>query len=73
VLPCPIVRHHGTHVDFGRPKGRYVDDVDATYAKAIEAGATEVRALRDEDHGDRMGGVLDPFGNQWWMASPLAT
>ncbi len=49
----------------------YVDDVDATYAAALKAGATEVRGLRDEDHGDRMGGLLDPVGNQWWMATPL--
>lgn len=50
----------------------YVDDVDATYASALAAGATQVRELRNEDHGDRMGGVKDSFGNQWWMASPIA-
>lgn len=50
----------------------YVDDVDATYASAIHAGATEVQAPGDQSHGDRMGGVSDPFGNQWWIASPLA-
>ena len=51
----------------------HVDDVDATYPAALKAGATEVRAVRDEDHGDRKGGVLDPVGNQWWIASPRAT
>ncbi len=51
----------------------YVDDADEAYRKAIAAGATSVREIRDESHGDRMGGVLDPVGGQWWMATPIGT
>ena len=49
----------------------YVDDADDAFRKAIAAGATPVREMRDESHGDRMGGVLDPVGGQWWMATPI--
>ena len=34
-------------------------------------GRTSVREPRDESHGDRMGGVIDPVGGQWWMATPI--
>ena len=44
----------------------YVPDADATYARALEAGATPVYAPTD-DHpsGDRWGEAKDPFGNTW--------
>lgn len=47
----------------------YVPDVDATYARALEAGGVSVREVRDEEYGDRSGGVKDPFDNQWWVAT----
>jgi PhnB protein len=47
----------------------YVDDVDAWYHRALKAGATSVRELTNEFYGDRVGGVQDPSGNQWWMAT----
>jgi PhnB protein len=50
----------------------YVEDCDATYAQAIEAGATSVREPADQPYGDRMAGILDPFGYKWWIAHPLA-
>jgi PhnB protein len=50
----------------------YVDDCDTTYAKAIEAGATSVREPADQPYGDRMAGILDPFGYKWWVAHALA-
>lgn len=43
----------------------YVPDVDATYAKAIEAGATSVEAVQTFMTGDRFGTVIDPFGHRW--------
>ena len=49
----------------------YVPDVDATYAKALACGATSVQPPADQPYGDRSGGVLDVFGNQWWMATHL--
>jgi PhnB protein len=48
----------------------YVPDADATYAHALEAGATPVHAPTD-DHpsGDRWGEAKDPFGNTWYIAT----
>jgi PhnB protein len=47
----------------------YVEDCDALYAKAIEAGATAVMPLADQFYGDRSGGVKDVSGNYWWIAT----
>lgn len=47
----------------------YVEDVDAWYHRAMQAGGTSVRELTDESYGDRVGGVQDPVGNQWWIAT----
>ena len=46
----------------------YVDDPDATYERALKAGAISVRAPADQFYGDRNAGVQDTSGNQWWMA-----
>jgi PhnB protein len=50
----------------------YVADADALYQRALKAGATSVRAPADQPYGDRMGGVEDSWGNQWWVATRLA-
>ena len=50
----------------------YVDSADEVYVSALAAGATSLRAPQDESHGDRMGGVIDKFGIQWWIATPIA-
>ena len=49
----------------------YVADTDAVYQRALAAGATSVREPRDEPYGDRSGGVRDPFGNVWWIATHI--
>ncbi len=47
----------------------YVEDADATYERALAAGATSEREPRDEFYGDRMAGVRDAYGNIWWFAT----
>lgn len=47
----------------------YVEDVDAVYRQALEAGGVSTRAPQDEFYGDRSGGVSDAFGNQWWLST----
>jgi PhnB protein len=47
----------------------YVEDCDATYARALEAGATSVQEVADQFYGDRSGGVRDPVGNLWWIVT----
>ncbi len=47
----------------------YVEDVDATYDRALAAGATAVRPVADLFYGDRSGQFTDPFGHRWSVAS----
>jgi PhnB protein len=47
----------------------YVEDVDAVYRRAIEAGATSVREPANQFYGDRSAGVIDPVGNHWGIAT----
>jgi PhnB protein len=49
----------------------YVNDVDATVAGALQAGAETLRPVEDQFWGDRMGGVTDPFGHQWFVATHI--
>ena len=49
----------------------YVPDTDAVYRQAVAAGATSLREPVDEPYGDRSGGVRDPFGNTWWIATHI--
>jgi PhnB protein len=67
-------------MDFLGPKARggtsvsiliYVDDVDTVFARAIAAGATELRPLCDQFYGDRSGTVTDPWGHVWSIASRI--
>ncbi len=51
----------------------WVDDVDATWKRAIDAGATSESTPEDKPYGHRSGGVVDPNGNTWWIASPVRT
>jgi PhnB protein len=48
----------------------YVADADATYERAVKAGATPVHAVSDQPWGDRQGTVRDPFGNVWYIGMP---
>ena len=45
----------------------YVEDVDATVARAVKAGAKLIRPVADQFYGDRTGGVTDPFGHAWFV------
>lgn len=48
----------------------YVPDVDASYRRALEAGGLPVdEPKRMEGDPDRRGGVKDPAGNTWWIAT----
>lgn len=47
----------------------YVEDVDTVFKQAVAAGAKVKRPVADQFYGDRMGGVEDPFGYTWWIAT----
>ena len=66
--------------DYGKlgPKARggataglmiYVEDVDAAYQRALDAGATQERPVENQFWGDRMGSLVDPFGHSWSLAT----
>ena len=79
------VIHHVTlkignaHMEMGEAQGPYqpmptmfylyVEDCDALYKRAMSAGATSISEPQDHPYGDRSGGVIDPFGNKWYIAT----
>jgi PhnB protein len=62
----------------GHPLGRagnptalhvYVEDTDAVYRRALDAGASSLGEPADQPYGERSGGVKDPSGNVWYIAT----
>jgi PhnB protein len=49
----------------------YVDDADAWFERAVDAGAKVIYPLADQPYGDRNGGVQDEWGNHWYIGSHL--
>ena len=47
----------------------YVENVDRTVEKAVAAGAKVKSKVENKFYGDRMGGIEDPFGHQWYVAT----
>lgn len=47
----------------------YVEDVDARVAQAVAAGAKLTRPVANQFYGDRTGGIEDPFGYHWYLAT----
>jgi PhnB protein len=51
----------------------YVDDTDATYQRAVAAGAEVVETPSDQFYGDRRAMVKDRYGNVYQIATPIAS
>ena len=49
----------------------WIEDVDAVYERALQAGATSESPPEDKPYGHRSAGVIDPNGNTWWVAAPV--
>lgn len=49
----------------------YVENVDAVFNQAVDAGATVKEKLTDKFYGDRMGTVVDPFGHVWHLGTHI--
>jgi PhnB protein len=47
----------------------YVEDCDTIYKRALDVGATSLMEPKDQFYGDRSGGVKDPVGNHWFIAT----
>ena len=75
MLSDDFPEHHG---DVGAPPPAgvvlhlQVEDVDSWFARAVDAGCTEIMPLADQAWGDRYGRVKDPFGHTWSLASVIA-
>jgi PhnB protein len=48
------------------------DDPDAVLRRAVEAGATQTSAA-GEEHGWRLGRIIDPFGHEWEIGKPIGS
>lgn len=49
----------------------YVPDVDATYRKGLEAGATALQEPVKKEDEDKRGGFKDPWGTSWWIGTKV--
>jgi len=49
----------------------YVPNADEAYKRALEAGAKSLMEVEDRPYGERSGGVEDPSGNRWYIATPF--
>ena len=67
----PGMGHRGPKAIGGTPVSLvlYVEDVDAVFKRATEAGGKSVRPVENQFYGDRMGTLEDPFGHLWSIAT----
>ena len=67
----PEMDYKGPKALGGSPVGImiYVADCDTIFKQAIDAGGTEMQALKDQFYGDRSGTLKDPFGHIWTVAT----
>lgn len=67
----PEMNVHGPRAIGGTPVTIhvYVEDADAVFDAAVEAGATPLRAVEDQFYGDRSGQFEDPWGHHWNVAT----
>lgn len=47
----------------------YVENADAVFARALDAGGKQMRPMQDQFYGDRSGSLADPFGHVWHVAT----
>ena len=47
----------------------YVEDVDAVFQRALDAGGKQQRPVQDQFYGDRSGTLEDPYGHSWTVAT----
>jgi len=81
VIQHAAVRIGDSPIEMGEAQGAYqpmatrfylyLPNVDASYQRAIDAGATSIMPPKDQPYGERVAGVKDAFGNEWFMARPV--
>lgn len=70
---CPEMGAHSPEHFGGSPVSLhfYVKDVDAVVKRAVAAGAKLIRPVADMFYGDRCGGLEDPYGHKWYLATHI--
>ena len=78
--PFMITDEHAEYPDWQSPQSRggstvhiylYVEDADSMFNQAIAAGAKQLLPMQNQFYGDRSGGVTDPFGHVWYIATRI--
>lgn len=49
----------------------FLNECDPYYNKALQAGATSIETPTDQPYGHRRGGVVDAYGNRWYISAPV--
>jgi PhnB protein len=62
---------HGVYQPMPSTLHLYVSDADATYERALRAGASSIQPPADQPYGERNAGVADPMGNRYFIATPI--
>lgn len=73
-LGTTMIELSEAHGQWGPTRGAFhlfVEDCDAVYAEALRAGATTLFEPENKPYGERSAGVTDPWGNQWYIATPI--
>ncbi len=76
-----VVRIGNSMIEMGEAHGNaqpmppalytYVEDLEETYQRALNAGATSLQPPKDQGYGDRTAWVKDAWGNIWYLAAPM--
>jgi uncharacterized glyoxalase superfamily protein PhnB len=69
--PIELASAHGEWQPMPAAMHLFVDDVDGIYQRALDAGAKTLFPPSDQPYGQRVGGVIDPEGNRWYIAKVL--
>lgn len=49
----------------------YTEECDAMFERAVAAGGVVIMPMKDQEYGDRNGGLKDPVGNSWWIGKRI--
>jgi uncharacterized glyoxalase superfamily protein PhnB len=63
---------HGDYQPMSTRFYLYVPNADASYRRALEAGASSISEPKNQPYGERVGGVKDAFGNEWYVATQIS-
>lgn len=69
--PLELSSAHGERQPMPAALHLFVDDTDRVYQRALDAGGKPLFPPSDQPYGQRVGGVIDPEGNCWYIATVM--